>query len=95
MKNKITKFYIAPEYLEMWMHQNKAEYTGDFVDGVLLDNFVLSTQRGFAFVYEHYLNPNQSDYLVIYAIGEDNINKMFDDFYEFQDKSETEFANEG
>lgn len=62
--NKITRFYIDPQNTEKWFRQNHAEYTGMFVEGCLLDNFVVMTRRGFAAFYEHYLNPNQSIYYV-------------------------------
>ena len=31
------EFSISPKGLEKWMHQNRAEYTGAFVEGTLLD----------------------------------------------------------
>lgn len=65
----MTSFRIGATNLEKWMAQNKAEYTGDFVDGALLDNFMLACKRGFAAVYEHYLNCWSSDYLVEFESG--------------------------
>ena len=56
----MTEFDIDPKYFGKWFHQNEAKYTGDFVEGVLLDNFVIATKRGFAAIYEKPLNPNQS-----------------------------------
>ena len=44
----MTEFDIDPKYFGKWFHQNEAKYTGDFVEGVLLDNFVIATKRGFA-----------------------------------------------
>lgn len=46
------EFGISPKYFEKWFSQNQGEYTGDFVEGVLLDSFVIATKRGFAAVYE-------------------------------------------
>lgn len=60
----IKEFYLSPTDFNKWAHQNEVEYTGDFVDGVLLDNFVVFTKHGIAAVYEHYINPWQSDYRV-------------------------------
>ena len=65
----MTRFYIAPKKLEKWMHQNGASYTGTMVEGCLLDNFVLICKRGYAAVYEHYLNCWNSDYLVEFEPG--------------------------
>ncbi len=64
-----TTFLIAPRDLPKWIRQNRAEYTGDFAEGCLLDNFVLSCRRGFAAVYEHYLNCWSSDYLIEFEPG--------------------------
>lgn len=72
MKNeqaKITSFYLDPEDLEKWLHQNKAVYTGDFIEGCLLDNFVVMTKRGFAALYEHCKNEWTSNYLVTFQPG--------------------------
>lgn len=60
----VVKFSLNPSELEKWMHQNKAEYSGSFIDGCLLDNFVVMTKRGFAAFYEHYVNGWTSDYIV-------------------------------
>lgn len=62
----MTNLYLNPLYLDKWIQQNKACYTGDFYPGVLLDNFILDCNRGYAFIYEHYLNPNSSDYLITF-----------------------------
>ena len=61
----ITKLRLNSDVtLEKWLHQNKAEFIGDFVEGVLLDNFVVATTRGIAAVYETYLNSNSSYYRI-------------------------------
>jgi len=60
----IKEFYLNPTQFDKWSHQNDIEYTGDFVDGVLLDNFVVFTKHGVAAIYEHYVNCWQSDYRV-------------------------------
>ena len=60
------KSYILRD-LEKWMKQNKAEYTGMFFEGCLLDNFMLSTKRGYAAIYEKYVNANCSEYLMKFA----------------------------
>lgn len=69
MVDKVTKFRIEPKNLAKWMHQNRAVYTGAFVDGCLLDNFVVVTKRGFAAIYEEYLNEWSSTYRVEFEPG--------------------------
>lgn len=56
-----TIFFLNPVDLGKWMYQNKAHYMGNFVEGVLQDSFMLSTSRGYAAVYDHFLNPWVSD----------------------------------
>lgn len=58
------QFIVEPGNLEKWLYQNKAEYTGLFYDGCLLDNFAVITKNGAAGIYEKYVNPNQSTYLI-------------------------------
>lgn len=65
----IKKFLLDPAALEKWMHQNKAIYTGDFLEGCLLDNFIVSTRRGYAAIYEKYINPNKSGYYIEFEAG--------------------------
>ena len=50
--------------LVKWMHQNNAEYTGEFFDGCLLDNFIVTCKNGVAALYEHYCNEWSSCYEV-------------------------------
>lgn len=87
---KIKRFTIAPENLEKWMHQNEAEYTGDFVEGCLLDNFVVATKNGFAAVYEHYLNAWMSDYFIEFQRGE--ARDVFNRWYDFEERANRETA---
>lgn len=78
-----TSFRISPANLDMWMHQNEAEHTGAFVEGCLLDNFVLACKRGFAAVYEHYLNCWSSDYLIEFQPGA--AKDVWDRWYKFEE----------
>ncbi len=82
----MTVFKISPANLEKWMHQNQAKYTGAFVEGTLLDNFVLICKRGFAAVYERYVNPNMSEYLVEFETG--TAQGVWKRWYEFEERSE-------
>lgn len=89
----MTRFYVGSTQLNKWMHQNKASYTGMFVEGCLLDSFVLETRRGYAFVYEHYLNANSSDYYVEFVPYKNahmpEYDKAFADWYVFEKKAES------
>ena len=44
----MTRFYLNAGALGRWMHQNKAQHTGAYVEGVLVDSFVVETKRGVA-----------------------------------------------
>ena len=97
-KSTITSFYLAHSDLSKWMYQNKAEYTGEYVDGVLLDSFVVSTNRGYAFFYEHFLNEWSSDYAVYfipYKSGKKHL-KAYDNLWanwlDFESKANSETA---
>lgn len=79
----ITTIRIGATELEKWMHQNEAEYTGDFAEGGLLDNFMLACKRGFAAVYEHYLNCWSSDYLIEFESGA--AQDVWENWYRFED----------
>lgn len=85
------KYYLNPLHFEKWMHQNKGNYTGMFLECSLLDNFVIETKRGFAFVYEHYVNPNMSDYLVEFIPYKNTkeIDVALSAWYDFYDKYNT------
>ena len=86
----MTRFLIRHSNFEKWMHQNKAIYTGDFLDGCLLDNFVVATKRGYAAFYEHYVGPWASDYLVEFEPG--IAQTVWRRWYEFEDKYHEEFG---
>lgn len=75
--------FVLKMPLAKWMHQNKAEYTGDFVEGCLLDNFVVETRRGFAAIYEQYATPNSSVYRVEFEPG--TAQNVFARWYKFYD----------
>ena len=82
----VTSFRISPENLGKWMHQNRAEYTGAFVEGCLLGNFELACKRGFAAVYEHYLNCWSSDYLIEFQPGA--AQGVWKNWYKFEEAAE-------
>lgn len=82
------EFSISSKGLEKWMHQNRAEYTGSFVEGTLLDNFVIACKRGFAAVYEHPLNEWTSNYRVEFGLGA--AQDVWNRWYQFEDATNTE-----
>ncbi|MEG1726077.1 MAG: hypothetical protein RR313_11850 [Anaerovoracaceae bacterium] len=82
----MTSYRMDSKNLEKWIAQNKAEYTGDFVDGALLDNFMLSCKRGYAAVYEHYLNCWESDYIIEFGLG--SARDVWRKWFEFYDRNE-------
>jgi hypothetical protein len=65
----LREFTFNQSGLDKWIHQNQAKYTGAFLNGVLLDNFVLCCKRGFAAIYEYPLNEWSSCYRVEYEHG--------------------------
>lgn len=85
-RSNVRAFTFDQAGLEKWMHQNRAEYTGAFVDGTLLDNFVLVCKRGFAAVYEHPLNEWCSDYRVEFEVGA--AQEVWSRWYRFAERSE-------
>ncbi len=98
-KDTVTSFYLDPADFDKWMQQNKAEFTGDYVTGVLQDSFVVATKRGYAFFYEHYLNEWSSDYAVYfisYKSGEKHLkayDRLWADWLQFAaENAETEVA---
>lgn len=74
--------------LNRWLHQNEAEYTGDFFDGCLLDNFIVSCKNGIAALYEHYLNCWSSCYEVHFGRTEKEKREIYDEFYRYQELRE-------
>lgn len=79
----VTTFYLDPMDFDKWFSQNSGEYTGNYFSGVLQDNFVVSCRRGYAFLYEHYINANSSDfsvYFIPYKEAEKH-NKAYDNLW--------------
>jgi hypothetical protein len=80
----ITCFRLEPgPAFEKWARQNGAEYTGDYVEGCLLDNFIVATRRGYAAFYEHYVNEWTSDYYVEFQRGA--AQAVFANWYKFEE----------
>ena len=86
----MTNFYITGEkHINTWIRQNDGE-TVDAVEGCLLDNFVVACRRGWAFVYEHFVNAWSSNYLVIFVPYKDEAacRAAWDEWEVFRDSVE-------
>lgn len=82
----MTRFYIRPSKLDMWLHQNRAENTGSCVECRLLDNFTVITKRGVAAIYEHYLNEWTSNYYVEFEPIKGCSGLVMKNWYEFESR---------
>lgn len=86
----VRKFYLNPCCFGMWMHQNDADYL-DIIEGTLLDSCIVSTKRGYAFISEHFVNTNQSNYLVTFVDRHNSeaVDSLFELFYETKEENES------
>lgn len=77
------KYYI--DNLDKFIAQNNAEFTGDEVPGVLLDNFVLACEDGYAFVYEHATTTWTNEYVYEWADygDESKVNQLWNEWDSF------------
>lgn len=74
--NDMREFYLNPSQYNKWEYQqreNKKEccWCEYMCDGVLVDNFLIYCKKGLALLQEHYVNPWQSDYYVMFARYDD------------------------
>ena len=76
----MTKFYLPARALPMWLHQNRAEETGDWFPGSLLDNMCCFCKNGFAAIYEHYVNEWTSNYYVEFTRDADERDEIREEF---------------
>lgn len=81
---RITHFIIKPWHLEKWIHQNAGEID-EIVEGCLLDNLLIACKRGYAALYEKYVNAYESTYEVYFQPYKDG-NNVADKFYTKVDK---------
>ena len=66
----IKEYRFKSMTIDKWIHQNGA-IVEDFLDGCLLDNMLLQTRRGVAFVKETVLNTWCSTYTLYFAAYKD------------------------
>lgn len=85
----ITTFTLSARNFDLWMHQNCGDYTGEFLEGTLLDNFVVVTKNGIEAFYERALNEWTSCYYVEFGrFGSgvsDRVLARWYDWYDSQD----------
>lgn len=79
----MTRFYMDPDFLDMWMKQNDACIL-DAADGCLLDNMLVEVKRGYAAIYEHGLNEWSSNYYVEFQATK-AAKEVFDNWFAFYD----------
>ncbi len=79
------KFTVRNE--EKWMHQNKAEYTGAYVEGNLIDNSILACKRGYCAVYERHVNEWTSEHVFKFVPYKDfkGVDELFAEFMDFEE----------
>ena len=82
----IKEYKFGDMTIEKWMHQNSA-IVEDFLDGCLLDNMLLQTRRGVAFVKETVLNTWSSTYTLYFAAYKDAgaVDAVYNMWSEFAD----------
>ena len=85
----VTKLRVPLRDAARWERQNEAEYTGDWVDGVLTDNYVLACKRGYCFVYEAQDSwyPNIPVYKFAAYKDEEAVKELWDEWYGFVERS--------
>lgn len=76
---RIIHFTINPRYLEKWIHQNAGEID-EIVEGCLLDSLLIACKRGYAALYEKYVNAYESTYEVYFQPYKYGYN-VADEFY--------------
>lgn len=77
-----------------WAYQNRAVYTGAFFEGSLLDNYILACKRGYAAVYERYVNHNMSEHIFKFAPYKDPkaVAELWSEFLEREKEYERSIA---
>ena len=82
----IKEYRFGAITIDKWMYQNSA-FVEDFLDGCLLDNMLLQTRRGVAFVKETVLNTWSSTYTLYFAAYKDAdaVDAVYNMWSEFAD----------
>lgn len=88
LTGNVKRFLInSGENFNTWFRTNKAEYTDYYVEGSLLDNFIVETKHGVAAFYERYCTAWESNYFVEFARfgNEEGYKEVFDHWYRFEE----------
>ena len=82
----IKEYRFESMTIDKWIHQNGA-IVEDFLEGCLLDNMLLQTRRGVAFVKETALNVWSSTYTLYFAAYTDAgaVDAVYNMWSEFAD----------
>ena len=82
----IKEYRFESMTIDKWIHQNSA-IVEDFLEGCLLDNMLLQTRRGVAFVKETFINTWCSTYTLYFAAYKDRdaVDAVYNMWYEFAD----------
>ena len=82
----IKEYRFESMTIDKWIHQNSA-IVEDFLDGCLLDNMLLQTRRGVAFVKETFINTWCSTYTLYFAAYKDRdaVDAVYNMWSEFAD----------
>lgn len=80
----VKEYRFGAMTIDKWVHQNSA-IIEDFLEGCLLDNMLLQTRRGVAFVRETFINTWSSTYTLYFAAytdagAVDAVYTMWNDF---------------
>lgn len=82
----IKEYKFEAMTIDKWVHQNSA-IVEDFLEGCLLDNMLLQTRRGVAFVKETFINTWCSTYTLYFAAYNDldAVDAVYNMWSEFAD----------
>ena len=82
----IKEYRFESMTIDKWIHQNSA-IVEDFLEGCLLDNMLLQTRRGVAFVKETFINTWCSTYTLYFAAYKDRdaVDAVYNMWSEFAD----------
>jgi len=80
------------EELDRLVSDGLASYVGDFVEGNLLDSFVIQTDWGFVALYEESLNEWSSCYRAVSQSG--SAQELWSEWYKFEEEQQDSLLNE-
>ena len=79
--------YMSWSAFNRLMETKDVVFYEDCIEGVLLDSLVVVTKDGIYFAYEHYVNSNMSDLMVVFIpISAENWDELIDAEWNTWDK---------